>query len=92
MGLAGNAVDQRKGDQVRQVADGGEGRVMRIGRHLHDLATQARPEVHGLADGDALLEDGGWEELQCYLFSRPVIADEITDLQNFGEKVCSISE
>ena len=39
-----------------------------------------------------LLEDVGCEELQGYLFSRPVTADEITDLQNFGEKVCYISE
>ena len=39
-----------------------------------------------------LLEGVGCEELQGFLFSRPITADEITDLHNFGAKICHISE
>jgi hypothetical protein len=46
--LAGDAVHQREGDQVRQVADGGEGRVVRLGRHAQHLAAQGLPQRGGL--------------------------------------------
>ena len=36
--LRANAVHQRKCQQVRQVADGGKGSVVRFGRHVRDMA------------------------------------------------------
>ncbi len=45
--LGGDAVHQGEGDQVGQVADGGEGRVMRLGRHLQHVAAQRFPQLPG---------------------------------------------
>ena len=41
------ALHQRERDQVRQVADRGEGGVVRFGRHLQHLAAQRLPHVGG---------------------------------------------
>src|SRR3569832_925066 len=48
--LRRDAVHQREGDQVRQVAHGGERGVVRRGRHLQHLAIEAFPHLPRLRD------------------------------------------
>ena len=46
--LVEHAAEVGEGQQVRQVADGGEGGVVVLGRHLQHLRADGRPDVGGL--------------------------------------------
>src|SRR5690606_35528392 len=63
-GLVLDRAHQRERQQVRQVADGRIGRVVALGRHALDLATQRAPDAYGLVHvgGQGAL-DGGEDDL-----------------------------
>ena len=51
--LVDHRAEVREGQQVRQVADGGKGGVMILGRHVQHLGADGRPDI------DCLLRQGG---------------------------------
>jgi hypothetical protein len=89
--LRRDAVDQREGDEVGQVADGGEGGVVRLRRHLRDVRCRGLPRPRRRA---ALCGLGALDRRQDHLLAVVQVGVGVLHARDFlaGDRVAGTKD